>query len=99
IVAAGDADQLADPADTGDQGFVPFLEVNARTAREQGGLEPYAFDMLLEFERVALGTVADADQRAKPSHIAQDAFHGAMIADPDLNAGFDQRLGDIGLDV
>src|SRR5277367_2010581 len=32
IVAAGDADQLADPTNSRDERLVPFLEIDARTA-------------------------------------------------------------------
>ena len=34
VVAAGDADQLADPANACDQRFVPFFEVDARAAAQ-----------------------------------------------------------------
>ncbi len=63
IRAAGDLDQLGDPADAGDQRIVPFLEIDLwprRGAGRCGNRGEAAFETFCEY----LGALARADQRA-----------------------------------
>src|SRR5207249_140809 len=52
-----------------------------------------------ELPRVALAPLPRADQSAEAAHIGEDARHRAMVADPYLDAAFDERRCDIGLDI
>ncbi len=79
VVAAGDADQLGDPADAGDQRIVPLLEIDARAARQlrRGALD--LGDVIARALHVGLGLRRRADQRAEPQHVVENAFDAAMI--------------------
>ena len=39
------------------------------------------------------------DHRSKPPHVVEDSVDAAMVRDPDLDPGLDQRLRDVGLDI
>jgi hypothetical protein len=56
-------------------------------------------DVRFELSRVTLAALPRADHGAEAAHIGEDARHRAMVADPHLDAAFDERLCDIGLDV
>jgi hypothetical protein len=55
--------------------------------------------MRLQLLRVGLGLLGRAHHRPQPPHVAQDAGHRAVVADPHLHPGQDQRAGDVGLHV
>jgi len=46
VVAAGDADQLADPSNAGDERLVPFFEVHAWMAGQKRSRLPHPLDMV-----------------------------------------------------
>ena len=99
VVATGHADQFADPADRADRRLVPFLEIHPGPARQRSGCEAHRFHMGGQAVGVGRGLVGHAHQRAQPPHIAEDAVDRAVVADPHLDAGADQRGGDVGLHV
>src|SRR6202011_3690345 len=72
VVAAGDADQFADPSNAGDERLVPFFEVDARTAGQESRRLPHTLDMRFELERIALSPGCGTDQCAQPANIPQD---------------------------
>jgi hypothetical protein len=55
----------------------------------------------IRFERacVTLASLPSADHGAEAAHVAEDARHGPMVAEPHLDAALDERSSDIGLDV
>src|SRR5258708_7792525 len=99
VIAAGDADQLADPSNAGDERLVPFFKVDAWTARQERSRLPHAFGVCFQLERIALRPLGGANQCAEPAHVTQDPVDRAMIADPHFDPALDQRLRYVGLDV
>src|SRR5258707_6830140 len=79
VVAAGNADQLADPANAGDERLVPFFEVDARTARQEGCRLSHEFDMRFEFDCIAFRALGGADQFAEAALVTHDPVDRAMI--------------------
>jgi len=55
--------------------------------------------MRFELSGIAFAPLPRPDHGAEAAHIGEDARDGAMVADPYLDAAFDERLCDIGLDV
>jgi hypothetical protein len=53
----------------------------------------------LELSGINPGLGFGADHGAEALHIAEDAIHRAVVADPDFDPALDQRLRDVGLDV
>ena len=99
VVAASSLDHLADPADAGDQRRVPFLEVDARPARQprcrradrlDAGLEPGG-----EPGRPRLA----ADHAAEHADHAQDFGDAPVIEEVHLDAGARELGRDVRLQV
>src|SRR5712675_2706706 len=99
VLAAGDADQLADPSDAGDERLIPFFEVHAWTAGQESSRLPHLRDMGFEFECIAFCGLGGADQCAEAAHVTQDPIDRAMIADPHFDPALDERLRYVGLDI
>src|SRR5690606_36352993 len=99
VVAAGDADELGDPADSGDRRLVPFLEVDPGPARQRRGLRRDLVEAALQLVRIGIGARRGAHQRAEPAHVVDDAVDAAVVADPDLDPTPHELGGDVGLDV
>src|SRR6202011_6059883 len=78
VVAAGDADQFADPSNAGDERFVPFFEVDAWTAGQESGRLPHPLDMRFELECIAFRLGCSTDQCTQPAHVTQDPIDRAM---------------------
>ena len=102
-IAAGDLDQLLDPADAGDERRVPFLEEDprgralgeartrrARADRVEPGLHP---------RRERVPGVGPPDQRADdPDHL-EDLGDAALVEGVDGIAAADQLARDVGLQI
>ncbi len=99
VAAAGDVDQLRYPADRADLRFVPLLEVDARSTRQAKCRCAHLGDVRFELSGIAFATLPRTDHGAQPAHVGDDACHGAMVADPYLDAALDECLCDISLDV
>ena len=86
---------LADPADPGDQGIVPFLEVNARAGGD-------AFDgrkTLSEFMEKFLGFALAMDHPPEQRERCFDLGQGALIRGEDGESALDEFGGQGGLHV
>src|SRR5690606_3954131 len=99
VVAARNADEFGDPADTADGRFVPLLEVHARSKRQALRTSAALRNMRFRFGGKIFGFARCADHGAEPADVAEDAGHGTVVADPYLDAGTDQVARDIGLDI
>jgi hypothetical protein len=99
VVAAGEADELADPADGRDLRLVPLLEVDARPAgqRRRGAshLVEAGLQLLGQRRRLRLA----ADHPAEHAHRPQDLGDAAVVEDVHLAAGTHQLGGDVRLQV
>ena len=79
VVAAGDLDQLRHPADAGDHRLVPFLEIDARPARQTGGALPRLRQPLLQRAGELVGLGRGADQRAERADHIENAGDVALV--------------------
>ena len=85
IVAARGLDQLAHPADAGDQRLVPFLEIDARAARQLRGFRARRLDTGFEAIGKRGGPRLAADHAAQHPDHAQDLGDAAMVEEVHLD--------------
>ena len=99
-IAAGDFDQLFDPADAADQRVVPLLEVNTRAAREFRRLNLRSRSRpLCNFSMSAAPSVRFADDAREHGDHVEDLRDGSLVEVEDSCAAQDEVAGDFGLDV
>lgn len=79
IIAAAQFDKLAHPADTSDDGVVPFLEVHARTVAALLSTLSVPLQSRNELLDVAFGFWELSHQRSKPHNHAQNPLDRAMV--------------------
>ena len=98
VLAAGDLDQLGDPADAADQGIVPFLEIDfwfRRGPRDRRDVR----EALLVTVRELIGAIGGADHRAERADHRQNAGDVALVEDVDRDARAHQIGDDVGLQI
>src|SRR6202022_2285458 len=98
VLAAGDLDQLGDPADAADQGIVPFLEIDFWFWRGSGGGRDFRQPLLVASSKPR-GALRRIDQRAQGADHRQDASDVALVEDMNGDAGADQIGDDISLQI
>ena len=99
VLAARDLDQLADPADAGDLRLVPFLEVDARPARQPRRRPRIASTSCREPIGERRGLRFAADHAAEHADHAQDLRDAAVIEEVHLDARARELGRDVGLQV
>ncbi len=99
VLAAGDLDQLADPADARDQRLVPFLEVDARTPRQSRGRCAGRLDIGFQPVGERSGLRLAADHAPEHADHAQDLRDAAVIEEVNLDSGTREIGGDVRLQV
>src|SRR5688572_29711405 len=98
-IAAGDLDELFDPANARDQRVVPLLEKDPRAAGQLCCGGAYRIEFELEMRNQPIRLVGAADQRAKDANHLQYLGHAALIEDHHRVAALDQLGRDVGLQI
>ena len=88
-----------DPVDARDHRVVPFLEIDARAARQPGRALARLSQPLRERDRERFGLVRRADQRAERADHVEDAGDVALIEGVHRDIAADQLGDDVGLQV
>src|SRR5690606_1915134 len=81
VGAAGELDELAHPADGGDGGLVPLLEVHARSARATAGPLAQRLDAADVARDQRLGARPGVHQPPERQDDVQDLLHAALVED------------------
>jgi hypothetical protein len=99
VVAAGDLDQLGNPADPGDQRLVPLLEEDARAGPSMLLLTRDRLEAPSQGVRQRIGGIAAIDERPKGADHREDAGHVTLVEQMDGKAGACEILDDSGLEI
>ena len=99
VVAAGDLDQLGNPADPGDQRLVPLLKEDARSGASMLLLAHDRLEAPSQGVRQRVGGIAAIDQRPEGADHSEDAGHVALVEQMDGEACAGEVLEDPGLEV
>src|SRR5262249_21975423 len=99
VLAPGDLDQLRDPADPGDGGVVPLLEVDAGApgpdARDLASMP----DLVLHGGDQPAGAGVAAERAADEPDGPEDVGHAALVQGEHRHAGPDQIADDVSLEI
>jgi hypothetical protein len=99
VVAAGDLDQLGNPADPGDQRLVPLLKEDARAGATMLLLARDRLKAPSQGVRQCVGGIAAIDQRPEGTDDSEDAGHVALVEQMDGEACAGEVLDDSGLEI
>ena len=98
--AAGDLDQLRHPVDAGDHRVVPFLEIDARMARESTARARAPCAVAPRATRASASALRlHTDERADGADHVEDAGDVALVEGMHRDVAADQLGDDVGLQV